>query len=119
MGRSPCNLGDDSVLKEPTDSILINLMNITPCKSRQRENIPKKLLGDKSAIGVLRDINQIRAPNARGEDISRMNVLMVKSLLKKSLICFSNTESEGEEEDTKDLLLNFVALVGSEKAGSD
>lgn len=44
---------------------------------------------------------------------------MVKSLLKKSLICFSNTESEGEEEDTKDLLLNFVALVGSEKAGSD
>lgn len=36
----------------------------------------------------------------------------------KSLMCFSNTESE-DEGDNKDLLLNFVALVGAESSSSD
>lgn len=34
----------------------------------------------------------------------------------KSLLCFIDTESE---DDNKDLLLNFVALVGTENLASD
>lgn len=36
----------------------------------------------------------------------------------KSLLCFSDTESE-YEGDNKDLLLNFVALEGAESSSSD
>lgn len=61
---------------------------------------------------------EMKCSECKGEEHLKTECRNLQKNGEKSLMCFSDTESENEG-DNKDLLLNFMAMMGAQKSSSD